>query len=312
MFNFFTVDLSSFYLNIQKDNLYCNRPDDPRAGGPASTSSSTCCAETLLLMAPILSFTCEEAWALRARIMPARKPFIHLARFPQIEERIAERSTRRKLGENHGDPRPHVEGDRGGPRRQETIGDSLEADIEIIDAAGDEQLLRGQHRPFQGPSWSSPALGHEARGRKKRSLCARRRAANARAAGTGSEKPPADAAHPELCPRCAAKPPRSNPLHLKAKKPYLLLIPGHRRRSTRSASGWSAVHLPLEGTREVRHGFFRLWHVRNSGAVWGFFSGHDEAAGSQDHHRPGHPALLLVVFFFLRARAAGAPGTRFL
>jgi len=39
------------------------------------------------------------------------------------------------------------------------------------------------------------------------------------------------------------------------------------------ASKWLvAKTVPLESTRTLVKGFFRIWHVRNSGAIWGFFS----------------------------------------
>ncbi len=81
LFNFFTIDLSAFYLNIQKDNLYCNRPRRPASAAPAQQAVFTLLRETLLLMAPILSFTCEEAWGF-VPDYPGKEPFIHLERFP--------------------------------------------------------------------------------------------------------------------------------------------------------------------------------------------------------------------------------------
>ncbi len=60
--NFCSVDLSSVYLDVRKDRLYCERAD-----GPERRATQTAIAgilDTLLrLMAPVLSFTAEEAWA---------------------------------------------------------------------------------------------------------------------------------------------------------------------------------------------------------------------------------------------------------
>ncbi len=116
LFNFFTVDLSAFYLNIQKDNLYCNRLDAPERRA-AQQTVFILLRETLLLMAPILSFTCEEAWGL-VPDHAGKKPFIHLERFPQGDETLSPGRGCRPLAKDHGDPRPHPEGDRVGPRRQ--------------------------------------------------------------------------------------------------------------------------------------------------------------------------------------------------
>lgn len=59
--------------------------------------------------------------------------------------------------------------------------------------------------------------------------------------------------------------------------------------------------VPLGGTREVLPGFFRLWHVRNSGAVWGFLSGHDGSWVPKAITMLAAVALAVVLYFFLRA-----------
>ena len=59
--NFCSVDMSSFYLNALKDRLYCSRADDPvRRSGQSSLF--TIGRDLLSLIAPVLSFTAEEAW----------------------------------------------------------------------------------------------------------------------------------------------------------------------------------------------------------------------------------------------------------
>jgi len=59
--------------------------------------------------------------------------------------------------------------------------------------------------------------------------------------------------------------------------------------------------IPLEGTRDVIRGFFRLWRVHNSGAVWGFFNSHDGGLVPKVITVLALAALLIVLFFFLRA-----------
>ncbi len=89
-------------------------------------------------------------------------------------------------------------------------------------------------------------------------------------------------------------------MHLKNKKPYLLIILAII--AADQLSKWLIVKfLPLESTRDVVKGFFRLWHVRNSGAVWGFFSGHDGGWVPKLITALAITALLIVAFFFLRA-----------
>jgi isoleucyl-tRNA synthetase len=60
--NFCSVDMSSLYLDVRKDRLYCER-----AAGPERRAVQTvlhAILDTLVrLMAPVLSFTAEEAWS---------------------------------------------------------------------------------------------------------------------------------------------------------------------------------------------------------------------------------------------------------
>ena len=78
--NFCAVDLSAIYLDVIKDRLYTSRPDDPRR-----RAAQTTCHEVFQalaqLMAPILTFTSEEAW----RHAPgAGADSVHLQRFPDV------------------------------------------------------------------------------------------------------------------------------------------------------------------------------------------------------------------------------------
>ena len=77
--NFCAVDLSAQYLDVIKDRLYTSAADDPRR-----RAAQTACYDIFLalarLMAPILTFTAEEAW----RHLPgARSESVHLERFPE-------------------------------------------------------------------------------------------------------------------------------------------------------------------------------------------------------------------------------------
>src|SRR5205085_11630291 len=78
--NFCAVDLSAQYLDIIKDRLYTSAPEDPRRRAAQTTCYEIFSALTRL-MAPILTFTSEEAW----RSMPGtRADSVHLARFPEL------------------------------------------------------------------------------------------------------------------------------------------------------------------------------------------------------------------------------------
>jgi isoleucyl-tRNA synthetase len=74
---FCTVDLSSYYVDITKDRLYCDAKDSPRRRSTQATMAHL--FETLVkLLAPILVFTTEEAWSY---YRPGSS--IHLELFPK-------------------------------------------------------------------------------------------------------------------------------------------------------------------------------------------------------------------------------------
>ena len=78
--NFCTVDLSSFYFDIRKDSLYCDHPDEPRR------RAALCVLDHLFhclcaWLAPVISFTAEEAWLTR---FPGEDESVHLRQFPEI------------------------------------------------------------------------------------------------------------------------------------------------------------------------------------------------------------------------------------
>jgi len=126
--NFFTVDMSSFYLNFIKDNLYCNIP-----GAVSRKASQTVIfkllKETLLIMAPILSFTSEEAWEFVPQFQGKEKS-IHLHLFPEIEKHYLDAVDHNKW-ENILQLRDKILKEIEEARNAKVIGDSLEADIRL-------------------------------------------------------------------------------------------------------------------------------------------------------------------------------------
>ncbi len=62
IYNFCTVDLSALYVDIIKDRLYCELPDG-RERRSAQTVLFTIASSLVRMMAPVLSFTAEEAWS---------------------------------------------------------------------------------------------------------------------------------------------------------------------------------------------------------------------------------------------------------
>jgi signal peptidase II len=88
-------------------------------------------------------------------------------------------------------------------------------------------------------------------------------------------------------------------LTTKNKKPYFYIMLAII--AVDQASKWLVARtVSLETTRDIIKGFFRIWHVRNSGAVWGFFSGHGNKLVPMLITALAIVALLIVAIFFLR------------
>ncbi len=81
--DFCNEDLSAFYFDIRKDRLYCDRPDSFER-----RATRTAMAEVLNVLmawlAPILSFTAEEAWAQRPDGVFEGADSVHLRSFPNV------------------------------------------------------------------------------------------------------------------------------------------------------------------------------------------------------------------------------------
>jgi len=93
---FCAVDLSSLYIDITKDRMYCDAPDSPRRRATQAVMRETFDALCSLL-APVLVFTTDEAWkhSAVAGIVDAGQPgsptpattSIHLQEFPETQGR---------------------------------------------------------------------------------------------------------------------------------------------------------------------------------------------------------------------------------
>jgi isoleucyl-tRNA synthetase len=148
-------------------------------------------------MAPILSFTCEEAWA----FLPdhaGKAASIHLERFPEVDEEL-------RHGVDSGrwerimTLRDRLLKEIEAARAQKRIGDSLEAAVEVVASGDDEKFLRENSELFRT---ILVIAGLDVRGGEEETITVRK---------AGGRKCPRcwnwvtpDPVHPELCPRCAA------------------------------------------------------------------------------------------------------------
>jgi isoleucyl-tRNA synthetase len=76
--HFMNTDLSAFYFDIRKDVLYCDPPSSTTRKA-ALTTVDILCDAILKWLAPITSFTADEAWFM---YRPDGSPSVHLLTFP--------------------------------------------------------------------------------------------------------------------------------------------------------------------------------------------------------------------------------------
>jgi isoleucyl-tRNA synthetase len=121
LFAFMTVDLSAFYFDVRKDRLYC----DPASSEPRHAALTTidrlfdCLVRWL---APMLPFTCEEAWMERH----GDGASVHLELFPEVPAGWRDQALEAKW-ESIRSVRRVVTGALEVERREKRIGSSLEA-----------------------------------------------------------------------------------------------------------------------------------------------------------------------------------------
>ena len=197
--NFCSEDLGGFYLDILKDRLYTTRRDSkPRRS--AQNALYHIAQALLRLIAPVLSFTAEEAWRV---VSPADETiFVHIwHRFPAVPGADALRANWAAIRTYRSEVLKKLEEARGAG----AIGSSLQAEVEIR-ANGDKRealarlgddlrfvmiTSRASVSPTHGPGDESvlvtPSRHH------KCERCWHYRA------DVG-----ADASHPDICGRCVA------------------------------------------------------------------------------------------------------------
>ncbi|MTD94313.1 isoleucine--tRNA ligase [Hyphomicrobium sp. xq] len=132
---FMNTELSAFYFDIRKDALYCD-PYSSTKRRAALTVIDEIFKALVAWLAPILSFTAEEAWLAR---VPGREGSVHLETFPTLEKAWRDDELAKKW-ERVRDVRRVITGALELERAAKRIGSSLEAAPEVYVA--DKELLR--------------------------------------------------------------------------------------------------------------------------------------------------------------------------
>ena len=128
------TELSAFYFDIRKDALYCDPPSSVTRKA-ALTAIDIICDAILRWLAPVLSFTCEEAWRM---YRPDAEPSVHLTLFPTEFDAFRDDALAAKW-ETIRDVRRVVTGALELERAAKNIGSSLEASPVIYVA--DREML---------------------------------------------------------------------------------------------------------------------------------------------------------------------------
>ncbi|MGB6252597.1 MAG: class I tRNA ligase family protein, partial [Bradyrhizobium sp.] len=131
---FMNSELSAFYFDIRKDTLYCDPPSS-LARKAALTAIDMICDAILRWLAPVLSFTCEEAWSL---YRPGAEASVHLTLFPDGLQAFRDDALAAKW-QTIRDVRRVVTGALELERAAKNIGSSLEASPVIY--VSDRQTL---------------------------------------------------------------------------------------------------------------------------------------------------------------------------
>jgi isoleucyl-tRNA synthetase len=131
---FCSNDLSAFYFDIRKDSVYCDSPDDIKR-----RSCITVMHELFVFiahwLAPVLSFTAEEAWSYYP--LNKTKESVHLNLFPKAKE-IWNNSDASEKGKLMKDVKKSISAAIEIERENKVLGSSLEANVKVYSNSASE------------------------------------------------------------------------------------------------------------------------------------------------------------------------------
>jgi isoleucyl-tRNA synthetase len=139
IYNFFTVELSAFYLDVLKDRLYCSAKGSLLRKA-AQTALFEILRASLELMAPILPFTADEAWS-HVPPFEGKEDSVHLESLPSFEGSWISGEEAREMDRLIG-LREAVLKELEKAREEKVIGNSLEARVTLLAPETERDLLR--------------------------------------------------------------------------------------------------------------------------------------------------------------------------
>ena len=200
--NFCSEDLGGFWLDILKDRLYTAAKDAPARRSAQSALHAV--SEMLLrLMAPILSFTAEEAWAVVHPVAPGEPPdsvFLHtwnevLPAQDGEKELIAKWQRIRAI-------RAAVAKSLEQARGAGDIGSSLQAEVELGVPGGDLEMLASLGEDLKYVLITSRAQARQAAGSELEVRVAASPHPKCERCWHYRADVGSDARHPTICARC--------------------------------------------------------------------------------------------------------------
>jgi isoleucyl-tRNA synthetase len=191
---FCTVDLSSLYVDITKDRLYCDGADSPRRRATQAVMQEAF-GSLAALLAPILAFTADEAWE-----FAGKAESIHIEMFPEVNEAARDPDAELEI-EGLLKLRGVIAQAIEPARQQKLIGNALEASVtlRLADAEQYERLagLQGEIEEFFILSDLHLEAGAETAASLTRTPYQRCERCWRHRAYVGQS-----ASHPDLCERC--------------------------------------------------------------------------------------------------------------
>jgi len=198
--SFCSEDLGAFYLDILKDRLYtCGA--DSRARRSAQTALHHITHALVRLMAPILSFTAEELWAVLAGNDGDSVFFQTWQALPEVAQAEALLAKWDRLRELRNPVRRQIEALRSAGK----VGSSLQAEVDLHVNGADYELLSSLGNDLKFVLLTSAARVHRA-GREGGEHVAVAPSAHAKCERCWHYRTDvgADQSHPALCGRCVS------------------------------------------------------------------------------------------------------------
>jgi isoleucyl-tRNA synthetase len=134
IYNFCTVEMSSIYMDVLKDRLYCDAADS-RSRRSGQTAMYQIFDALVRMLAPVLAHTAEEAWA-AIEHKSEEVDTVHLASMPEPDMAIQAASNEAKWDKIM-ELRTYILGKLEDKRRDQVIASNQEASVKVVTANED-------------------------------------------------------------------------------------------------------------------------------------------------------------------------------